>query len=671
MQNDLEMDLILRGGLVVDGTGAEPFVADVAVTNGRIGAVGKIAARGRRELDAGGLLVTPGFVDIHTHYDGQVTWENRLVPSSSHGVTTVVMGNCGVGFAPCRRDQHELLIHLMEGVEDIPHPVLVEGLPWTWESYPEYLDFLAGRSYDMDVCGYLPHAAIRVFVMGQRGADREAATDADLAQMATLVREAMQAGAMGVSTSLTFLHRSSDGRPTPSFEVAERELLTLAEALRESGRGIFQMVTDLDDPVAAFARLRRVAEAAGRPLTFTLLEGQHGPLTLEWRQMLDWVAEANAASFSITPQVLGRAIGVLLGHELTLNPFYTTTTYCLLAALPFDERIAQLRQPEIRAQILAEAADPNPQIVLGRLVQDFAHMYILGDPPDYEQPPTQSIAALAQAASVTPQEFVYDHLLQRDGRDTLYVTLSNYVYDSLDSTREMMLHPHTVVGLGDGGAHCGTICDGSLPTFMLTHWVRDRQRGARLPLPWVVKSLSHDPAQTVGLLDRGLIAPGYKADLNLIDLDRLHLHAPEVTYDLPSGGRRLVQRAEGFAATIVSGEIVYQHGAATGRCRGGWCVGRKHKFSKCGRLTSSAHAKRLGAHAARVLKRKEEIRSEKSYHLSVIAREPRALPGASRAEFLFAKSIACATAHALATIPPTMERSFLHNTMTSLSLSLT
>lgn len=568
MQNNGQMDLILRGGLVVDGTGTEPFVADVAVKDGRICTVGKIAARSQQELDARGLLVTPGFVDIHTHYDGQVTWENRLVPSSSHGVTTVVMGNCGVGFAPCRRDQHDLLICLMEGVEDIPHPVLVDGLPWTWESYPEYLDFLAGRNYDMDVCGYLPHAAVRVFVMGQRGVDREAATDDDLKQMAALVREAMQAGAMGVSTSLTFFHRSSDGRPTPSFAVAEAELLTLAQALKEAGQGVIELVTDLDDPATAFALLRRLVATSGRPLSFTLLEGQHGPLTLEWRSLLAWLTEANAAGLPIKGQVLGRAIGIILGHELTLNPFYSTAAYRRLSALPFDERIVQLRQPETRAQILAEATESNPQMVLGRLVQDFAHMYILGDPPDYEQPPTQSIAALARAAGVTPQEFVYDHLLQKGGRETLYVTLSNYVYDSLDSTHEMMLHPHTVLGLGDGGAHCGTICDGSLPTFMLTHWVRDRQRGARLPLPWVVKSLSHDTAQMVGLLDRGVIAPGYKADLNVIDLARLHLHAPEVAYDLPSGGRRLVQRAEGFVATIVSGEVVYQNGVATGALPG-------------------------------------------------------------------------------------------------------
>lgn len=568
MQKNGQMDLILRGGLVVDGTGAEPFVADVAVTDGRICAVGEISAQGRQELDARGYVVTPGFVDIHTHYDGQVTWENRLVPSSSHGVTTVVMGNCGVGFAPCRRDQHDLLIRLMEGVEDIPHPVMAEGLPWMWESYPEYLDFLAGRNYDMDVCGYLPHGALRVFVMGERGANREPATADDLQQMAQMVREAMQAGAMGVSTSLTFFHRSSDGRPTPSFAVAEAELLTLAQALKEVGQGVIELVTDLDDPAAAFALLRRLVATSGRPLSFTLLEGQHGPLTLEWRSLLDWLTKANADGLPIKGQVIGRAIGIILGHELTLNPFYSAATYRRFAALPFDERIAYLQQPETRAQILAEAAEPNPQVVLGRLVQDFAHMYILGDPPDYEQPPAQSIAALAQAAGVTPEEFVYDHLLQNGGRDTLYVTLSNYVYDSLDSTREMLLHPHTVLGLGDGGAHCGTICDGSLPTFMLTHWVRDRQRGARLPLPWVVKALSHDTAQTVGLLDRGVIAPDYKADLNIIDLDRLHLHAPEVTYDLPSGGRRLVQRAEGFVATIVSGEIVYQHGIATGTLPG-------------------------------------------------------------------------------------------------------
>ena len=563
-----DVDLIVRNGLVVDGTGAEPFNADVAVSSGRIVEVGTVSARGREEIDARGLIVTPGFVDIHTHYDGQVTWESRLVPSSAHGVTTVVMGNCGVGFAPCRPDQHEMLVQLMEGVEDIPHPVLVDGLPWTWESYPEYLDFLATRQYDMDICGYVPHAPVRVYVMGQRGADREPATAADLGQMARIVREAVAAGAMGFSTSRTFFHRSSDGKSTPSFEAAEGELMALALALKDAGKGVMQLITDFEEPDQTFALLRRLVERSGRPLSVSLLEGTYGPMTLRWRDVLDWAAEATSAALPIKAQVLGRAIGVMLGHELTLNTFYTCESYVKLAHLRFEERIRVLQRPDTRARILAEAADPNPTIVLGRLAREFDHMFLLGDPPDYEQPFEQSIAARARRAGVTPEELAYDLMLERGGRNNLYVTLCNYENGSLDSSLSMMRHAGAVLGLGDGGAHCGTICDGSYPTFMLTHWVRDRKRGERVPLPQVVKWLSHDTACAVGLLDRGVIAPGYKADLDVIDFDRLLLHAPEVAHDLPGGGRRLVQRAEGYAATIVSGAVVHRGGEPTGSLPG-------------------------------------------------------------------------------------------------------
>lgn len=559
-----DVDMIVRNGRVVDGTGAEPFDADIAISGGRIVEIGSLSVRGREEIDAKGLIVTPGFVDIHTHYDGQVTWSERLVPSSSHGVTTVVMGNCGVGFAPCRPDQHEMLISLMEGVEDIPHPVLVDGLPWTWETFPQYLDSLAARRYDMDICAYVPHAPVRVYVMGQRGADRKRATPADLQQMAGIVREAMEAGAMGFSTSRTFFHRSADGKSTPSFEAAEEELMALAQALGASGKGVMQLITDFDDPEQTFALLRRLVHRAGRPLSVSLLEGSYGPMTLRWRDVLDWAAEATVARLPIKAQVLSRAIGVMLGHELTLNTFYTCDSYVKLAQLPFDEKIRELKRPEIRARILAESADPDPTIVLGRLGREFDRMFLLGDPPDYEQPLEQSIAARARRLGVTPEELAYDLMLERNGRNNLYVTLCNYEYGSLDSSLDMMRHAGSVLGLGDGGAHCGTICDGSYPTFMLTHWVRDRTRGERLPLPVVVKWLSHDTASAVGLEDRGLIAPGYKADLNIFDLNRLHLHAPEVTYDLPSGGRRLVQRANGYTATIVSGTPVYRDGVPTG-----------------------------------------------------------------------------------------------------------
>jgi N-acyl-D-aspartate/D-glutamate deacylase len=513
-------------------------------------------------------VVTPGFVDIHTHYDGQVTWENRLVPSSCHGVTTVVMGNCGVGFAPCRPDQHDVLIRLMEGVEDIPHPVLVDGIPWGWESYPDYLRFLAGRRYDMDVCGYVPHAALRVYVMGQRGADREPATASDLAQMGRLLREAMAAGAMGFSTSRTLFHRSSDGRAAPTFGAAEEELTALALALKASGTGAMQLIVDFEDTAEVFAGLLRLAERSGRPLSFSLLEGALGPLSMRWPEILDWVADAGAHGLPIKAQVPARAIGLLFGHDLTLNPFYSTDTYRALAPLPRDRRIAALRSPDVRAHVLAEPIDPDPANILGRMVREFERMFVLGDPPDYEPPPEASVAAQARRRGSSPEALAYDLMLERDGHNMLYYPAANYTHGSLDSCLAMMRRPGTVLGLGDGGAHCGTICDGSFPTFMLTHWGRDRVRGERLPLPWIVKALSRTTAATVGLLDRGLIAPGYKADLNVVDFDRLRLQAPEVAHDLPTGGRRLVQRAEGYAATVVSGTVVYRDGSPTGALPG-------------------------------------------------------------------------------------------------------
>lgn len=550
------LDLVVRGGLVFDGTGSPPRQADVAVQAGRICQVGTVRARGREEIDARGLAVTPGFVDVHTHYDGQVTWEHRLAPSNAHGVTTVVMGNCGVGFAPCRPDQHELLMRLMEGVEDIPHPVLAEGVPWCWESFPQYLDFLAGRRFDADICGYVPHAALRVYVMGQRGADREPARAEDIARMAQLLRQAMDAGAMGFSTARTFFHRSSDGRTTPTHEAAEEELLALAQVLGECGRGAIELITDFDDPHAAFGCMRRLVERCGRPLSFSLIEGpEMGPLSLRWREILEWVEQAQAQGLPIRAQVLGRPLGLLLGHELSLNPFYTTPGYQALASLPFDARIAALREPAVRERILAEPVDADPTAVLGRMVRRFDDMYLLTDPPDYEPAPDRSIAALARRLGTSPQAVAYDALLEREGRQLLYLAAANYVDGSLDHCLEMMRHPHTLLGLGDGGAHCGTICDGSYPTFMLTHWARDR-RGERLPLPWIVAALSRRTALALGLADRGLVAPGFQADLNVIDLDRLALHAPEVRHDLPAGGRRLVQRARGYVATVVRGEVV-------------------------------------------------------------------------------------------------------------------
>jgi N-acyl-D-aspartate/D-glutamate deacylase len=561
-----DYDLVIRGGTVIDGSGGAPRQADVATSGGRIAAVGHVAGAGHEEIDARGLLVTPGFVDLHTHYDGQVTWENRLMPSAAHGVTTAVMGNCGVGFAPCRPDQHELLMRLMEGVEDIPHPVLAEGLPWTWESFPEYFDFLAGRQYDIDVAGYLPHAALRVYVMGERGVDREVATPHDMRRMADILRQSIAAGAMGIATSRTLFHRSSDGKSIPTLTASEDELTSLALALKDCGTGVLQMVADFTDPPELFGLMRRLGERSGRPVTFSLTTGS--TRANPWRDILRWVAEANDAGVVMHPQVMPRAIGLLLGHELTLNPFYMTETYRKLAHLPLAARVAELGRPDVRVRILGEPVAPDQVNALGALVRRFEAMFQLGDPPDYEQPPEASIAGMAARRGVGPEEIAYDLMLERGGRNMLYLAISNFADGTLDSACEMLSHRDVVPGLGDGGAHCGTICDGSYSTFMLTHFGRDRTHGERLPLPMIVRALSRATAAVVGLDDRGLVAPGYKADLNVIDFDRLRLQVPELARDLPSGGRRLIQRANGYVATIVNGVVTYREGVPTGALPG-------------------------------------------------------------------------------------------------------
>jgi N-acyl-D-aspartate/D-glutamate deacylase len=559
-------DLVIRGGSVIDGAGGEAFTADVAVAAGRIAAVGQVSERGREEIDAHDCIVTPGFVDVHTHYDGQATWENRLTPSSAHGVTTVLMGNCGVGFAPCRPDEHDLLIRLMEGVEDIPEIVMREGIPWHWESFVEYLDCLAGRQFDADIAGLVPHAALRVYVMGQRGVDRLPSTEDDRQRMAGLLKEAMSAGAMGFGTSRTLFHRSSDGKQIPTLSAPAEELLALAMALKESGRGIIQYVSDFADKATEFRQIRQYLESSGRPFTFTMGQSNQDPEG--WRDLVEFVRSANADGLKVTGQVLGRPVGFVLSHELTLNPFYATASYRALAGLPFTERIARLHDPQIRARMLAEPPDPNPLNALGRMVRGFDTMFQLGDPPDYEQSPDASIAAQARARNIRPEELAYDLMLERGGTNQLYLAMANYGGGSLWASFEMLREPNMVPGLGDGGAHYGTICDSSYSTYLLCHWARDRSRGPRLPLAHVVSLLSHKTAALIGLHDRGLVAPGYKADLNVIDFARLRLHPPEIKRDLPGGGRRLTQRADGYLATVVGGVPVYREGVATGALPG-------------------------------------------------------------------------------------------------------
>jgi N-acyl-D-aspartate/D-glutamate deacylase len=549
------MDLVIRNGTIIDGSGGPPREADLAIADGRILEIGRVAGKGREEIDARGKLVTPGFVDIHTHYDAQVTWGNRITPSTWNGVTTVLIGNCGVGFAPCLPERRDMLVKLMEGVEDIPEVVLTEGLPWNWQSFPEFLDALAVRRFDADVATQVPHAALRVHVMGERGADREPATASDRAEMARLAAEGIRAGGLGFSTSRTLAHKTLDGRHTPTLKAEESELAEIAAALPG---GWLQVISDFDDIDSEFAMLRRLAQGSGRPMTISLLQREQRPDA--WRRILAHIRDANAAGTRMTGQVMGRPVGVMLGFEISQNPFIGCPSWQEVARLPFPEKLARLRMPDFRARLVAEhTADPT----LRHRLTSWEKIFPLGERPDYEPPPEASVAALAARAGMAPAEMAYRLLLEKDGRNILYRPIINYADGDLAAVAEMMRDPNTLMGLGDGGAHVGIICDASATTTMITHWSRDRTRGERLPLEWVIRRLSRDNAMALGLADRGLLAPGLKADINVIDYDRLAVHAPEVRYDLPAGGRRLVQRTEGYIATILSGMPVWRDGEAT------------------------------------------------------------------------------------------------------------
>ncbi len=565
MSEACQHDLVIRGGLVVDGTGGEPFVADIAVDGTTLTAIGEVPGRGRRELQAHGLIVTPGFVDIHTHYDGQAFWTSQLAPSSAHGVTTVVMGNCGVGFAPCRAADRDRLVRLMEGVEDIPGAVLADGLPWDWESFPDYLDRLAQRQFDVDVATQVPHAALRVFVMGERGANREPATAEDVAAMSALVSEAIRAGALGVSTSRTLNHRTSDGQPTPTLEAAREEILGLADGLAAAGAGVFQLVSDFTEPAAEMRLLEDVARRSGRPLSFSLAQAEQSPEG--WRPLLQWLESCQTQGLEMRAQVCGRGVGLLLGFSASLHPFRFHPAYVEVEALPLRERVAALREPTRRERLLANPMDGAPAwaaSVIGR----FDRLYPLADPPDYEPDPATTMAAQAAASGKPVAACVLEALLAEDGEALLYLPFANYAQGTLEPAREMLEHACTVPGLGDGGAHLGMIADASFTTWMLTHWVRDRQRGTRLTLPFAVQAITSRTADAVGLGDRGRLLPGLRADLNLIDLERLRLRRPRIVADLPAGGRRLLQAAEGYCATVVAGEVVTLEGVPTGALPG-------------------------------------------------------------------------------------------------------
>ncbi len=556
--------LVIRNGTIVDGSGGAPYEADLAVSDGKIAAIGKSLPKGAEEIDARGRLVTPGFIDVHTHYDAQATWSDRLSPSSWNGATTVVFGNCGVGFAPCHEDQHDMLINLMEGVEDIPEAVLSEGLPWNWHSFPDFLDAIAARSYDADVAAQVPHAALRVYVMGQRGADREPATEQDRQRMAQLTAEGLHAGALGFSTSRTLNHRSADGKHIPTLRAEEAELTAIAHAMRDAGTGWLQIVSDFEDPDGEIHLFRRLAKESSRPITITLTQSHARPDG--WRQLMAEIDEANDEGLRITAQVRPRPTSVLLGLELSQNPFMVRPSYKRIAHLPFADRLALMRQPEFRARILAEANDGSRRGA--PRVERWDRMYQLGDPPDYEPKPETSVAARAARQGRSPEELAYDLLIEGDGKGMLYLPVTNFAGANLDVVREMIDAPNSLIGLGDGGAHVGVMCDATSTSYLLTHWTRDRGRGSPFPVSWAVKRLTADNAAAIGLDDRGLLRVGMKADINILDYDNLRLRRPEVVYDLPAGGKRLVQRTDGFDATIVSGAVVYRHGEATGALPG-------------------------------------------------------------------------------------------------------
>jgi len=558
-------DIVIRGGTIVDGTGAPAFQGDVALDGDRIVQVGGKAGPGKREVKAEGRLVTPGWVDVHTHYDGQATWDPVLAPSSWHGATTLVFGNCGVGFAPVRNEHQKALIEMMEGVEDIPGITLTEGLKWDWESFPEYLDALERLPRTIDIGAQVAHHPLRVYAMGERAIKRERATAEDIELMARLTEEALKAGAVGFTTSRTDQHKTLAGDLVPGRYAEHEELIAIGKAMGRAGRGTFGFLSDFDDEAAEWNWVRQVARESGRPVWFLLTDRGYDPQ--RYKRLMDGVRACRADNLPLYAQVAGRPVGLTLGLNTSLNPFGLREGYAALAHLPPAEMLAKLRTPDVRRLILSQEASPRLLEVLPPLSRQIAtrwdRMYPLGDKPDYEPAPERSIEALAKAEGVTPQEYCYDYLVGAENR-MVYFPVTNYVHGDLEVVRELIEDPHTILGLSDGGAHCGVICDASLNSSMLQHWVRDRTRGPRLGLEFVVKRMTSSTADFYGFKDRGRLQPGMKADVNVIDFDGLTLHSPKMIFDLPAGGRRLVQSVDGYDMTICSGTPIFEKGVETG-----------------------------------------------------------------------------------------------------------
>jgi N-acyl-D-aspartate/D-glutamate deacylase len=555
-----EFDLIIRGGTVVDGTGRPPIEADVGIKGSRIAEIGSLTSKGAaEEIDAKGKLVTPGFVDIHTHYDGQAVWDSHMTPSSMHGVTTAVMGNCGVGFAPCRPADRQKLVELMEGVEDIPGPVMHEGLTWQWESFAEYLGALERRNRDIDLCALLPHAALRVFVMGDRAIGLENANQADIAGMREIAAEAMRAGAFGFSTSRSLSHKTLKGDPTPTLRAQEDELTGIAMGMRDAGSGFLEIVSEwAPDPKAEFDMLRRVVERCGRPCVFTLTQRHARPTV--WRDLLSYADAAIADGVPMRPVVAPRAIGILMGLEGSQNPFSGTPSYRSIAHLPLAERVRRMRDPDFRRQLLAEDPKKESTFVLINRVS-YAQMFHFGNPPNYRPRREDSFTAIAEREGRSPEEVAYDALLEDDGHAFIYMPLGGYADYDFSVSETTLADRNCIMGLGDGGAHVAFILDAGYQTWLLTHWGRTMQRW---PIPELVRRLTSDTAQAAGLHDRGVLAVGKKADVNVIDWDRLGCDKPYVVHDLPAGGKRLMQKVHGYEATIVSGQVTWREGEQTG-----------------------------------------------------------------------------------------------------------
>ena len=562
-----EYDIVIRGGTIMDGNGGTPYVGDVAVKDGKIAAVGTVSGRGAEEIDAAGLSVTPGFVDIHTHYDGQAMWDSHLAPSSWHGVTTVVMGNCGVGFAPVRKDTQDAVVALMEGVEDLPGPCLNEGLDWSWETFSEYLTALERRKHDIDFCALLPHAPMRVYVMGDRALNLEDANQEDIQRMREITAEAVRAGAFGFSTSRTIAHKTLAGDNTPTLRAQEAELMGIAMGLKDAGKGFIEMTSDWNtpDPATEFAMVRRIMDACGRPLVFSL--NQRHDRTEAWKDLLSLSAQAAADGLPVRCVAPPRPIGALLGLTGSQNPFAGTRTYHAIADLPLEQRVAAMRDPETRAKILAD--DPtefNTWSLLSRV--GYARMFHFSDPLNYTPSRDDSITAIAERTGKTPEEVAYDMLTADDGRGFIFACLVNYANYDLEAVKTMYAQEHVIPGLSDGGAHVAFISDASFPTFLFSYWGRDRGED-RMSIPDLVRRQTREPARFAGLHDRGLLAPGMKADINVIDFANLALERPDMVVDLPAGGRRLMQKARGYAATVKAGQITYRNGVATGALPGG------------------------------------------------------------------------------------------------------